>query len=45
MQRQNDQEDRGLARTPRYSPPVNMIKLTKDRQIDPSLWVHPDEER
>ena len=32
-------------RTPRYSPPVHMIKLTKEREIDPYLWVHPDEER
>ena len=32
-------------RTPRYSPPVNMIRLTKRRDIDPYLWVHPDEER
>jgi len=27
------------------SPPVNMIRLTKEREIDPYLWVHPDEER
>ena len=32
-------------RTPRYAPPVHMIKLTKEREIDPYLWVHPDEER
>jgi hypothetical protein len=32
-------------RTPRYSPPVHMIKLTKEREIDPYLWVHPDEDR
>jgi hypothetical protein len=32
-------------RTSRYSPPVNMIRLTKEREIDPYLLVHPDEER
>ena len=32
-------------RTPRYSPPVHMIKLTEMREITPYLWVHPDEER
>jgi hypothetical protein len=32
-------------RAPLYSPPVYMIKLTKQREIDPYLWVHPDEER
>jgi hypothetical protein len=32
-------------RTSRSSPSVNMIKLTKERKIDPYLWVHPDEER
>src|ERR1700674_1808476 len=31
--------------TPRYSPPVHMIKLTQQREITPYLWVHPDEER
>jgi hypothetical protein len=25
--------------------PVNTIKLTKQREIDPYLWVHPDGER
>jgi hypothetical protein len=34
-----------LCPTPRYSPPVHMIKLTKQREIDPYLWVHLDEER
>jgi hypothetical protein len=29
-------------RTPRYSPPVRMIKLTREREIDPYPWVHPD---
>ena len=28
----------------RYAPPVHMIKLTKQREITPYLWVHPDEE-
>jgi hypothetical protein len=32
-------------RTPRYSPPVNMIRLTETREITPYVWVHPDEER
>jgi hypothetical protein len=32
-------------RTPRYSPPVHMIKLIETRQITPYAWVHPDEER
>jgi hypothetical protein len=32
-------------RTPRYSPPVRMIKLTREREIDPFPWVHPDDER
>jgi hypothetical protein len=32
-------------RTPRYSPPVHMIKLTETREITPYLWVHPDEDR
>jgi hypothetical protein len=31
-------------RTPRYSPPVHMIKLTQEREITPYVWVHPDEE-
>src|ERR1700682_986349 len=29
----------------RYAPPVYMIRLTKEREIAPYLWVHPDEER
>jgi hypothetical protein len=29
----------------RYVPPVRMIKLKEQRQITPSKWVHPDEER
>jgi len=32
-------------RTPRYSPPVRMIKLTQQRELSPYVWVHPDEER
>jgi hypothetical protein len=32
-------------RTPRYSPPVHMIKLTKEREITPYVWVHPDDDR
>ena len=32
-------------RTPRYSPPVHMIKLTQEREIAPYVWVHPDDER
>ena len=31
-------------RTPRYSPPVHMIKLTKEREIAPYKWVHPDDD-
>jgi hypothetical protein len=29
-------------RTPRYSPPVHMIKLTTEREIAPYVWVHPN---
>ena len=25
--------------TPRYSPPVHMIKLTQEREVKPYLWV------
>jgi hypothetical protein len=32
-------------RTPRYSPPVQMIKLTEQRELTPYVWVHPSEER
>jgi hypothetical protein len=32
-------------RTPRYSPPVHMIKLTQEREIAPYVWVHLDDER
>jgi hypothetical protein len=27
------------------SPPVHMIKLTKEREIAPYVWVHPDDDR
>ena len=29
----------------RYAPPVHMIKLTRQREITPYVWVHPDDER
>jgi hypothetical protein len=32
-------------KTPRYAPPVHMIRLTRTREIVPYVWVHPDEER
>ena len=32
-------------RTPRYSPPVRMIKLTQQPELSPYVWVHPEEER
>jgi hypothetical protein len=32
-------------RTPRYSPPVHMIKLTETREITSYVWVHPDDDR
>jgi hypothetical protein len=35
----------GSCGTPRYKPRVHMIKLTETRQITPTMWVHPDEER
>jgi hypothetical protein len=28
-------------RTPRYSPPVDVIKLTENREVAPYLWHHP----
>jgi hypothetical protein len=31
-------------RTPRYSPPVHMIKLAQRREITPYAWVHPDDD-
>jgi len=31
-------------RTPRYSPPVHMIKLTREWEIAPYICVHQDEE-
>jgi len=27
----------------RYAPPVHMIKLTREGEITPYVWVHPDE--
>ena len=29
-------------RTPRYSPPVHMIRMTTKREIAPYPWTHPD---
>src|SRR5712671_3910191 len=34
-----------LCRTPRYSPPVHTIKLTKEREIASYVSVHPDDDR
>jgi hypothetical protein len=31
--------------TPRYRPPVRMIKLTQERGISPYAWTYPDDER
>ncbi len=31
-------------RTRRYSLSVHMIKLTKEREIAPYVWVHPDDD-
>ena len=31
-------------RTLRYAPPVHVIRLTKEQQIAPYVWVHPDDE-
>jgi hypothetical protein len=31
-------------RTPRYAPPVHMIRLTEERQTTPYVWVHPDDD-
>jgi hypothetical protein len=28
----------------RYAPPVHMIKLTKEREITPYVWSHPDDD-
>src|ERR1700738_681797 len=30
--------------TPRYRPPVHMIRLSKERKIAPCVWVHPDDD-
>jgi hypothetical protein len=32
-------------RTPRYSPPVHMIKLTQEREITPYVWVRLEDDR
>ena len=32
------------ARIRPYSPPVHMIKLTREREIAPYVWVHPDDD-
>jgi hypothetical protein len=34
----------GWCRTARYSPPVRMIGLTKERLIAPYVWVHLDDD-
>src|SRR6266404_9938894 len=34
-----------LCKTHRYSPPVHMIKLTREREIAPYVRVHPDDDR
>jgi hypothetical protein len=34
-----------LCGTRRYKPPVQMVKLTEEREITPYKWVHPDDER
>jgi hypothetical protein len=31
--------------TPRYAPPVHLIRLTTERKVAPYPWVHPDDER
>jgi hypothetical protein len=28
-----------------YAPPVHIIKLTREREITPYVWVHPDYDR
>jgi hypothetical protein len=30
--------------TPRYRPPVHMIRLTQEQSIAPYVWVHPDDD-
>jgi hypothetical protein len=29
----------------RYARPVQMIRLTEEREIAPYIWVHPDNDR
>src|SRR6266566_7557908 len=36
--------NRRSCRTPRYAPPVHMIRLTEERQTAPYIWVHPDDD-
>jgi hypothetical protein len=31
--------------TPRYAPPVHLIRLTTEQKIAPYPWVHPDDDR
>ena len=31
--------------TPRYAPPVHLIRLTRERKIAPYPWVHPEDDR
>ena len=31
-------------KTPRYAPPVHMVKLTRTREITRYVWVHPDDD-
>src|SRR5664279_2039198 len=31
-------------RTPRYAPPVHMIRLTQNCEIAPYSWAHPDDD-
>ena len=30
--------------TPRYRPPVHMIRLTKEQSIAPYVWTHPEDD-
>jgi hypothetical protein len=30
--------------SPRYAPPVHMIRLTETREIAPYAWCHPDDD-
>jgi hypothetical protein len=35
---------KSLVERQRYSPPVHMIRLIKEREIAPYVWVHPDDD-